>query len=61
VGEDLGPRERELLVRDRTVIRERIRRIIFGFLLFLVVLIALTLVLQAVQDAPGDEVRTVTT
>jgi hypothetical protein len=61
VGEDLGPRKRELLVRDRYLMRERIRRVIFGFLLFLVLLIALTLLLQAVDDSPGDEVRTVTT
>jgi hypothetical protein len=48
--------------------RERIRRVgsgvrrfIFGVILFLVLLIALTLLLQAVQDSPEDEVRTVTT
>jgi hypothetical protein len=61
VGEDLGARKRELLVLDRHLIRERIRRLIFGFVLFLVLLIALTLLLQAVEDSPGDEVRTVTT
>jgi hypothetical protein len=43
------------------LIRERIRRIIFGFVLFLVLLIVLTLLLQAIEDSPGDEVRTVTT
>jgi uncharacterized BrkB/YihY/UPF0761 family membrane protein len=61
VGEDQSPWQRELHVLDGNLIRERIRRIIFGFLLFLVLLIALTLLLQAIEDSPGDEVRTVTT
>ena len=61
MGEDLGSRERELLVRDRVVTGERIKRFIIGFLLFVVVLFALTLLLQAVEDSPDEEVRTVTT
>jgi Trk-type K+ transport system membrane component len=60
MGEDLGARERELRVGDRYLTRERIRRIIFGVLLFLVVLFAVTLLLQAVQDNPDDQIGTVT-
>ena len=45
---------------DGNLTRERIRRFVFGVVLFLVILFAVTLLLQAVQDAPGDEVRTVT-
>jgi hypothetical protein len=47
-------------VGDRYLTRERIRRIIFGVLLFLVVLFAVTLLLQAVQDTPDDQIGTVT-
>jgi hypothetical protein len=47
-------------VGDRYLTRERIRRIIFGVLLFLVVLFAVTLLLQAVQDNPDDQIGTVT-
>jgi hypothetical protein len=42
------------------VIRERIRRVVFGVVLFLVILFAVTLVLQAVQDSPEEDVGTVT-
>lgn len=42
------------------VIRERVRRVVFGVVLFLVVLFAVTLVLQAVQDWPEEDDRTVT-
>jgi uncharacterized BrkB/YihY/UPF0761 family membrane protein len=47
-------------VEDRDLIRSRIRRFVFGVVLFLVILFAVTLLLQAVQDTPEDEVRTVT-
>ena len=60
MGEDLGPGGRELLVDDGNLTRERIRRFVFGVVLFLVILFAVTLLLQAVQDNPGDEGRTVT-
>ena len=42
------------------MIRERVRRVVFGVVLFLVILFALTLVLQAVQDSPEEDVGTVT-
>lgn len=38
----------------------RVRRIIFGLVLFLVILFAVTLLLQAVQDEPDDQITTVT-
>ena len=60
MGEDLGARQRELLVGHRSLTRERIRRFIFGVVLFLVLLFALTLLLQAVQDTPDEEIPTVT-
>ena len=60
MGQDLGPRQRELLVGDGNLIRERIRRFVFGAVLVLLILFAVALLLQAVQDNPGDEVRTVT-
>lgn len=40
--------------------RERLKRIALGAVLFLLVLFAVTLLLQAVQDAPDQEKRTVT-
>jgi hypothetical protein len=60
VGQDLGPRGRQLRVGDRHLTVERVRRFVFGLVLFLVILFAVMLLLQAVQDAPGDEVTTVT-
>jgi hypothetical protein len=47
-------------VGDGNLIRERIRRFVFGAVLVLLILFAVALLLQAVQDNPGDEVRTVT-
>jgi len=47
-------------VGHRSLTRERIRRFIFGVVLFLVLLFALTLLLQAVQDTPDEEIPTVT-
>jgi hypothetical protein len=45
---------------DGNLIGERIRRFVFGLVLFLVILFVVALFLQTVQDDPGDEVRTVT-
>jgi len=45
-------------VGDGPVSRERVRRVVFAVVLFLVVVFAVTLLLQAVQDAPDEEVRT---
>jgi hypothetical protein len=46
-------------VGDGPVTGGRIRRFIFGVVLFLVVLFAVTLLLQAVQDTPDEEITTV--
>ena len=45
---------------DRPVRTGRARRVVFAVVLALVLLFALALLLQAVQDAPEEEVRTMT-
>ena len=45
---------------DGPVRTGRARRVVFAVVLALVLLFALALLLQAVQDAPEEEVRTVT-
>lgn len=45
---------------DGAVSRGRVSRIVFAVALALVLLFALALLLEAVQDAPNGEVRTVT-
>jgi hypothetical protein len=60
VREDLVARGRKLLVGDGPVRTGRARRVVFAVVLALVLLFALALLLQAVQDAPEEEVRTMT-
>lgn len=55
MGQDLGARRRQLLVGTGDVMRERIRRVVFAVVLFLVLLFGVTIVLQAVQDPPDED------
>lgn len=45
---------------DRHLIRERMRRLVFAVVLALVILFAVALLVEAVEDSPDGEVKTVT-
>lgn len=59
MGEDLGSRERHVLLDDGRLMPDWVRRLIFGAILFILVLWAVTYLLQAVGDF-GDNGGVVT-
>jgi hypothetical protein len=61
VGEDLGPRERDLVLRHWVVaVAERIKRFLVWFLLVVLLLFAVSLLVRAVVDPATEDVKTVT-
>jgi hypothetical protein len=61
VGEDLGPRERDLLLRHWAVaVAGRVKRFLVWFLLVVLLLFAVSLIVRAVVDPATEDVRTVT-
>lgn len=59
MGEDLGARDRNVLVEDGRLMPGWVRRLIFGAILFILILWAVTYLLQAVGDF-GDKGDVVT-
>jgi hypothetical protein len=59
VGEDLGARERHVLLEDRRLMPGWVRRLVFGAILFILILWAVTYLLRAVGDF-GDKGDVVT-
>jgi hypothetical protein len=61
VGEDLGARERHVLLDDGRLMPDWVRRLVLGAILFILILWAVTYLLQAVGDFGDDgDVVTVT-
>ena len=61
MGEDLGPRKRDLLLHHWVVaVARRVKRFLVWFLLMVLLLFAVSLVVRAVVDPSTEDVRTVT-
>jgi hypothetical protein len=61
VGEDLGPRERDVVLRHWVVaVAERLKRFVVWFLLVVLLLFAVSLIVRAVLDPATEDVKTVT-
>ena len=61
MGEDLGPRERDLVLRHWVVAAAaKLRRFLVWFLLVVLLLFAVSLIVRAVVDPATEDVRTVT-
>jgi hypothetical protein len=61
VGEDLGPRERNLVLRDWVVaVAAWVKRFIVWIILVVLLLFAVSLIVRAVVDPATEDVKTVT-